>query len=491
MSLVQIVVVSGVLLLLYRFLLSTIGVEKLGILSLVLATTSVAQIANFGLSGSVVKFVARHLARGEEEKVSGVIQTAAISVASFTGCLLLIGFPVAKWALGLVIRDKSLAVAIYILPCAFFAFWIMVISSIFLAALDGYQRIDLRNFLLMGGAFIHLLLCFLLTPTYGLIGVLYSRVIQNIIILFCSWFLLKKYLPSLPIFPYKWQRGLFKEIIGYGLNLQFISIAVMTRDPITKGLISRFGGLSMVGYYEIANQMSRQIRSLIGSANNVLVPAIADLKEKTPEKIKSVYLTSYQLVFYLGLTLCSVFVVSIPIISELVIGRYERIFVIFGILLIIASFEDILAGPAYFANLGIGELRWNVVGHITLALLNAIGGFLLGMFFGGIGVVSARVISLAVGSSIIYLTYHIRNSIPLIELVPKASKGIIGVCLIGILYTLFIQIRLNRVLNTLTLNSIIIMPILIIIFVSFWLHPMRKRLTGWITTELLNRRLGE
>jgi len=57
MSVVQIVVIGIVLFILYRFLLNTIGVEQLGIWSLVLATTSVTQIASFGLSGSVVKFV--------------------------------------------------------------------------------------------------------------------------------------------------------------------------------------------------------------------------------------------------------------------------------------------------------------------------------------------------------------------------------------------------------------------------------------------------
>ncbi len=55
MSIVQIIIISVVLFILYKFLLKTIGVEQLGIWSLVLATTSVSQIANFGLSGSVFR----------------------------------------------------------------------------------------------------------------------------------------------------------------------------------------------------------------------------------------------------------------------------------------------------------------------------------------------------------------------------------------------------------------------------------------------------
>ncbi|MGC8888266.1 MAG: polysaccharide biosynthesis C-terminal domain-containing protein, partial [Verrucomicrobiia bacterium] len=97
MSLVQIVLVAGVLFFLYRFLLKTIGVEQFGIWSLVLSTTSVLQVANFGLSGSVVKFVAKYMAREEYNNVSEVIQTAVISIALIVGFSLILWFPLIKW----------------------------------------------------------------------------------------------------------------------------------------------------------------------------------------------------------------------------------------------------------------------------------------------------------------------------------------------------------------------------------------------------------
>ena len=486
-SVLKIVVIGVVFFILYRFLLNTIGVEQLGIWSLVLATTSVTQIANFGLGGSVIKFVAKYVAREEDKKVSGIIQTAALSVGAFVGVALLICYPIAKLVLGLIIPNESLPLALSILPYAFFALWIMVITSIFQAGLDGYQRINLRNTLLMAGAILHLLLCFIFAPTYGLMGVAYARVIQNITVLFSSWFLLKRCLPLLPIFRFKWNKNSFKEIIGYGMNYQVISISSMFYDPLTKALLSKFGGLSMVGYFEMASKMIQQLRLLIVSANQVLFPAIANLKEKIPEKIQSVYLTSYQLVFYLALPLFSLIIVCTPIISVLWIGYYESIFVTFGILLAIGWFLNTLSAPAYYANLGIGELRWNVVGYIVILLLNAILGFLLGVSHGGIGVVIAFVVSLAFGGSIIYFSYHIKHKIPLIELLPKASKLIIIACLISVISTLIIQNRLNHSLNIIEINSIIILVFSAIVFIPFWLHPMRRRLVGWLTNELLGK----
>jgi len=490
MSMTQVAVIGGILFMLYRFLLKTIGVEQLGIWSLVLATTAVTQIANLGLSGSVVKFVAKYIARGENENVSSIIQTASISVAVFVGLILMIGYPIARCILRLVISSESLLSAFAILPYAFLALWVMIVTSIFQAGLDGYQRIDLRCLLLMGGAVFHLFLCFIFVPIHGLMGLAYARVIQNFTVLISSWILIKRYIPLLPIFPCKWDKNLFKEIIRYGMNFQIITVTNMLYDPITKALLSKYGGLSMVGYYEVASKMVYQFRALIVSANQVLVPTIADLKERTPKKIQSIYLSSYQLLFYLAVPLYSLIIICMPIISELWIGHYERIFVIFGTLLAIGYFLNTLNVPSYFVNLGIGELRWNVISNIAIALLNVGLGFLLGFFYGGIGVVVAWVISLALGSSIIYLSYHIRHKIPLIELVPKASRIIIIMCLIGIFSFFIIHHNFFGSFNTIALNGIIILLFSTIVFPSLWSHPMRKQLVEWMTTEFSNRKVA-
>ena len=480
MSVTQIVVIGLVLFILYRFLLNTIGVEQLGIWSLVLATTSVTQIANFGLSGSVIKFVAKYVARREDEKVSSVIQTAALCVAAFGSCILLIGYPIAKLVLGLVIEKEYLPLALSILPYAFLALWIMIITSIFQAGLDGYQRIDLRSLLLLSGAVLHLLLCFVFAPIYGLIGVAYVRVMVNVLILISSWLLLKRCLPVLPIFPYRLNKDLFRQMIGYGINFQVISVIAMFYDPTTKALLSKFGGLSMVGYYEMASRMVQQFRALIVSANQVIVPAIADLKEKTPEKIQSVYSNSYQLLFFLALPLYSLIIIYVPMISALWIGHYENVFVIYTILLAIGWFLNTLNAPAYFVYLGIGELRWNVISHITIGLLNAGLGFMMGVLFNGIGVVVAFVFSLALGSSIIILSYHIKYKIPLFELSPRSSRVIALVCIVGILSFFLINLKLSDSFNIGVLNTLIPLSFSIIVFIPFWLHPMRKRLMEWI-----------
>jgi len=137
----------------------------------------------------------------------------------------------------------------------------------------------------------------------------------------------------------------------------------------------------------------------------------------------------------------------------------------------------------YFSYLGIGLLRFNVISHISIALLNALLGFILGYFYGGVGVVIGWVISLSFGSSIVYISYHLVRKITFRELIPKESRLLIFSCLIGIGLGLTIQYSLRNSLNPLMLLIIILFTFILITFFPFWLHPMRMRIIGWVKNE--------
>ncbi|MEO0230927.1 MAG: oligosaccharide flippase family protein [candidate division WOR-3 bacterium] len=491
MSVLQIIVNGIILFFLYRVLLKSLGPEQLGIWSLVLATTSLINVANFGLSGSVVKFVAKYLARKENENASKVIQTASISVAIFIGLALLIAYPVIRKILGIVVVSESLHSALLILPFSLLSLLLNSITGVFQSGLDGAQRIYLRNLLSMISAFLYFALCLIFVPLYGLKGAAYSQVLQSGLILFSSWLILKKVISELPLIPTKWDKSIFKEIISYGMNFQLISVISMFYDPITKALLSRFGSLSMVGYYEMANRMVQQFRALIVAANQVLVPFIADLQEKTPKKIKDIYLTSYQLLFYLSLPMYTSVLISLPLISRVWIGHYEETFIIFGILVTVGWFLNTLNVPAYFVNLGTGALKWNVYSHITVGLFNAGLGFLFGFLFNGIGVVTAWVLSLSLGSSLVYISYHLKNKIPLKELIPESSRAIFFICVSCVVLSFLFLQKLNICSLKVTIfsNILAILLFCIVILIPLYLHPLRRQLIGW-GKELMNKKAG-
>ncbi|SNQ60934.1 hypothetical protein [Candidatus Methanoperedens nitratireducens] len=169
------------------------------------------------------------------------------------------------------------------------------------------------------------------------------------------------------------------------------------------------------------------------------------------------------------------------------IGYYEATFVLFSILLSVGWFLNTLSAPAYFANLGIGELRWNTVAHIVIAALNLGLGLLLGSIYGGKAVVAAWVFSLIIGSSIIPISYHHRHNISRAELLPKESAFVAFASIIGISTSLLLYYQLFDKLTPLIGAITLFIIFLLILVIPIWLHPMRKRLIGWVTFELFKK----
>jgi len=474
MSVLQIVATGAVLFLLYRFLLETIGVKKLGLWSLIMASTSVGQVANFGLTGSVVKFVAKYVALGEKDNVSDVVQTAIVSLAGFMGVISILSYPFLKVLLQYIVEKEMIELALLILPYALASFWLKILVSAFQSVLDGYQRIDIRSAILTVGVILNLLLCVMLVPRYDLMGVAYAKIFQLFLTLVALWIILRLRM-FLPLIRWKWSKECFLEMFKFGLKFQAISITGMVYGPLTRALLSKFGDLSIVGYYEMASRLIQQFRALLVSANRALFPTIADLNERDPQKITSVYLASYKLLFYLALPMYSLLVILLPIISQYWIGHYEEVFVFMGTLLSIALGVNTLAAPAFIVNLGTGRLNCNLISRITIGCLNAALGLMLGAHFGGIGVVWAWGIAMVGGSSIIPLYYHKSNRVAISELWPKDIRPLTLICLAAVI----IVITMRKIGNK-DIFQLIIWCQILVVLVSVWFNPVRDQLRKWI-----------
>lgn len=489
-SILQIVVSGLTLILLYKVLIRLIGIEQLGIWSLVLATTSMAQLAAMGITGSIVKYVAQYGASDQNEKVSLLIETAVISIAVIFVVILAVAYPLAEQYLKYSLPVRLCQTAVAILPHALLAYWIAMLTSVFQAGLYGSQLIGYRNYLLMADSVCYLVVCYIVAGSYGLVGLAWARVIQNLISMVASWIILRKNTPGLPVFPYRWDRAVFREIIGYSMNFQFISILAMLCDPLTKGLLSRFGSASLVGYYEMANRLVQQFRSLIVSANQVLVPAFAQLKELDPDRIRSVYLRSYRLVFFVSVPVFSLLAIGAPLVSDLWIGSRQPGFIQALLILSAGWFINTLCVPAYYAGMGTGELRWNVISHSLMAASNLCLGYLLGLRFGGAGVVAGWAVALALGGMLLGVAFHREHGLTLKEFLPQGSRWLTAWCLAGMLGCYYLFGSVATVWPPIWGSAGLLTGFSALVALPVWRHPLRRELTGWLSTMVQKRAIA-
>lgn len=463
----QVIISAITLVILYKYLLNTLGVESLGIWSVVLATTSLSNISQFGLSGSVTKFVAKYLARHEYEKVEMVLKTAVVTIGvilSFT--LISIYYPLI-WVLGRIIPTNSFETAVSLLPFALVSMWFSSVSGVILSGLDGCQRIDLRGLLMIIGILLFTILAINIIPYYGLLGLAYAQILQNIFILIVGWLFIRKELNIFTILPIGWNTALFKEMIRYGVNFQIGAIAMMLLDPVTKMLMTKFGSLAMTGYFEMANRMVLQFRGIIVAANQVLVPVIATLKEGEASEIKKMYVQTFNLVVVLTLTCYGFIFVITPYVSEVWIGNYEPTFVFFAFMSILGWGVNTLSAPAYFDNLGTGALFWNTASHIIIGIINISVGLVAGYFLESIGVMLSYVLAIIIGSATILIMYNRKNNILFYNLLGTDSVMMLIACSLGCLlgaapYYLFESTQSLAVIFTLSI-ALYLIPVLLVL----------------------------
>ena len=324
----------------------------------------------------------------------------------------------------------------------------------------------------------YLVLAFLLVPRYSLLGLAYAQTAQTGACFLATWILLRRTIPELPFVPHRWDRGLFREMCGYGLHFQFITASQAAREPVTKALLAKFGGLAMTGIYDMASRWVFTFRELIVQANLVLVPTISGLREREPEAIPAVYRASYRLVFFLGVPAFAFLLAVSPIVSWVWLGHYEPMFVLFVGLLAAGWLVNILSNPAYVVDLGTGALRWVSIGCACTAILNPALGYFAGKYFGGAAVVAVS--AFAVDSGLRRLCWR-----PITWRITCRSgswrqRTARELCLRAwrdwlIFLPYFSRTGIHSLVSV-RIASGLVAAVLMMIILPMWVHPMRKRL---------------
>jgi len=401
---------------LYRFISNNLGISSLGIWSVVIATVSTSRLADFGLGSAITKFVASDLAKGDSKSAAKSVETSLVAVGVIAFFILILVSPLIKYLLSLIFVGDDLISALNLLPYAIASLWLVLTSTILLSSFDGAQLMLTRAVIVVVGQLIMLVISIVLVPKFGLLGLAFGQLVQGLFLLIFSWFLLRKSLDELSVFPSYFSKKIFIKMFKYGFNVQLSGIVIMLFDPLTKSLMAKFGGASITGLFEIANQVVLKVRALIISANQAVIPKVAELVEKNPKNLKDLYIKNMKILLLIMMFAFSILLIWIqPLISFILKDAPDNFYLIYYSL-VLAWFANTLATPAYFFNLGIGSVKDNTVTHVFMGLLNLIFGLILGYYYGWHGVLFAYVFSLTVASLYLVINFQTRYMINPIRL---------------------------------------------------------------------------
>lgn len=428
-AMLQVAISACLLLFLYRYLLRTIGAERLGVWSIVMAASTLARISDMGFAGGMTRFVAKYSALADSDAVQEIIETGAISLLFILACVGLLAVPVLNLAFPYFLSGPRIVDALQLVPYSLASFVVLTTAGVFLSSLDGQLRSDLKNLVLISGSILNALLTFLFVGAYGFVGLGFALLGQSFFVLFVGWLLLKKVAELKILIPYRWSLARFKEMLAYNANLQVSTFAGLLAEPAAKILLGRFGMLSEVGYFEMANKLIAQFRALVVNVNQVLVPVIAQLHEINREGVKRLFQTTYTMllvvssVFFAGLS------VSLPLICELWLGAANPFFLLTGYAMSGAMLVNTLSGPAFFSNLGTGSAGLNARAQVLIGAVNIGASLVLGSAFGGVGVVVAYGLAITVGSAYLIHGFLAKDGMGISTLLPSSTKGFLAACI--------------------------------------------------------------
>ena len=400
----QVLFVGVVYFLLYRYLLRQLGVEMLGVWSVVLSTSSLANLANFGVADSVVRFVAIFLKENDHTRIRQLIFTASLFLGGLFVIIASIIYPFADIILTSVLPAKYLAAGLSILPYSLGCLVLNAINGVYASVLDGMQKNYVRNIVFSGSSILLLVLAYMLVPHYGLRGVAFAQVCQSLLaLLFCLLNVIF-YTRFNPL-SWNWNKQIFKQIFSYGIKFQFISLAAMLNEPVTKILLGKFGGMAFAGYYEMANRVLMQARGVIVNGTQSLIPVMVHLSKDLKE-VQLFYKKVFSNVLFFSLTAMGVIVISGHFIAFYWIGSYQPVFYNTLVILALSLFINILNTPAYFFYMAEGNLNILIRTHLILGLSNTIVGYCLGYLAGGYGVIYGWFFAVFFGSLYILLIFN-------------------------------------------------------------------------------------
>jgi O-antigen/teichoic acid export membrane protein len=444
-AILQTLIYTVLIAILYRCIIDILGVNMLGVWSVILSTTSLAGLTNSGITSSITKFVSQYYAVEDIKNIQRTLDTSIILIGSITLIFTISGYLIFYYSLPFFLKLPDLLTeARIILPYSFLSLFINSVAGIYLSCFDGLHKIYLRSGIIVFSSIVYFILSIVLIHFSGLLGLAYAQVIQSVVTLLISTLLLKKILPAISLTRIKWHKETFKEIFRYSTRLQFATILQILMDPIMKLLLSRFGSIAITAYYDMAVKVVNGFRTVIIAAAQAIVPEIAKLKSLGhTDNMLGTLRKSQNLVLLFSTIAYPALIGFSPAISKIWLGSIVHNFVVSLILVSIGFFLNSANIPIYFFNISTGNLRNNTVSSLAATVFNLVFGIILGLLFGSYGVIAAWDASLAVNTVLLLISFKREFDTAHIGMGNKDVKLLSAMVLVNLLVLFYSYTEIN------------------------------------------------
>lgn len=397
-SAAQAVAGMAVLFLVYRLVYRAAGPADLGMWSLLMAVTQAGRVADFGLGAGIPRHVAADLAAGDRVRAARCVETAAtltFGIALLLGVGLVVLFldGASRW-----LPEANLPLLRRLALPAVAAFTCLSVGGVYQGALDGIRRSDLRFAAHLSGQFVLVAGTMSSVPRLGVVGFGWAMALQFLVTWLLSAFLLRRAGVGCAWLPIRAEGAHFRRMLGLGVPLQMISLVTLLSDPVTKFLLTRFGGAASVGTYELASRLVQQVHLLVMAAMRPVLPAVTTISREGLERVDGLLAATQVRCCRVVVPAYTGLAAALPVISVLWLEAYNARFVLFAGILCTGWMVNACVIPQYTVLVGLGRVRAPLLSHLYMGLVSAGLGITLGALLGATGPVLAWTGALITGS---------------------------------------------------------------------------------------------
>lgn len=284
------------------YIVRTMGVDSYGVFAILLVFIGYLSYLDLGLGWALIKFVAEHEAKGDEEILQRSVATVLFTLilGGLVGAGLLIGLS------DLIVR-KLLNLPPALVGVAKSALWISAATfalnspvGALNALLRGLQRFEITSVLqtVFGTASI-LGTVWVLHKGYGLREVVLVYAVMGFCGLVAHVFVIRRLKPAFSLLPWLDVRE-FRRMFSFSLFTTFNKLAITAIFQMDKFFIAYFLPVAYLSYYTIPFNIAQKLNLIASNAATVMFPlASQQFSVNNLESYKRVYHRAVKVVFLL------------------------------------------------------------------------------------------------------------------------------------------------------------------------------------------------
>lgn len=404
-ALAEIILSALVTFFLYRLVVRNLGPGSLGVWSIVIASTSLARVADPGVSAGLGRFISAAWAQEDRKETKEYFLVALATTSVFYVALCGLLYWPLLWALPFAVTGDNLDTARALAPFALLSFLLSNINGLVQGAVGGVQRSDVKSRIAIATSLLQLGASMALIPTQGLLALALGQILQFMVAIVAGYLWFTRHI-GCPVVPsMRFDRMKFARLWSFGVKLQLASLLSFLYDPLGKFVISHLAGVETLGVFEMAQKFIVMTRQLVVGPTSVLMPAFSHLNSSAPQEVSPLYQRALTASVALGGPLLGLAALFSPLVSLLWLNHVDMRFVAFVWIMALGWFVSLLQAPSYLHAVAVGRLKWNVVGAIVTLALTPLLAFSVGRMIGPVGIVASVVGALTIGM----VTTHVNN----------------------------------------------------------------------------------